>query len=39
MSAYRKLTKAMPAELRVDRILPKPFELGDMIDAVEQLVA
>jgi two-component system, chemotaxis family, chemotaxis protein CheY len=39
MSAYRKLTKAIPAELRVDRVLAKPFELGDLIDAVEQLVA
>jgi CheY-like chemotaxis protein len=39
MSARRKLMEAVPAELRVDRVLPKPFELEDLIAAVAELVA
>ena len=39
MSAYRKLAEAGPAELRVDRIVAKPFELEALLMAVEELVA
>ena len=39
MSAYRKLAEAGPAELRVDRVVAKPFELEALLMAVEELVA
>ena len=39
MSAYRKLAEAAVSELRVDRFLAKPFELDELIEAVEELVA
>ena len=39
VSAYRRLAEAAPSELRVDRFLPKPFELDELIEAVEELVA
>jgi CheY-like chemotaxis protein len=39
MSAYRKLAEAAPTELRVDHFLSKPFELEDLLDAVNELVA
>ena len=39
ISARRKLIEAVPTELRVDRILAKPFALEDLIEAVAELVA
>jgi CheY-like chemotaxis protein len=39
VSAYRRLVEAAPSELRVDRILAKPFEIDDLLAAVAQLVA
>jgi CheY-like chemotaxis protein len=39
LSAYRKLAEAVPAEVRVDRVLAKPFELEVLLEAVEELVA
>lgn len=38
LSAYRKLAEAAPAELRVDRVLAKPFELEVLLEAVDELV-
>jgi CheY-like chemotaxis protein len=39
LSAYRRLAEAAVSELRVDRFLAKPFELNELIEAVEELVA
>jgi CheY-like chemotaxis protein len=39
LSAYRKLADAVPAEVRVDRVLAKPFELDVLLEAVQELVA
>jgi CheY-like chemotaxis protein len=39
MSAYRNLLEAGASELRVNRILAKPFELEALLAAVEELVA
>jgi len=39
LSAYRKLAEAVPADVRVDRVLAKPFELEVLLQAVEELVA
>jgi hypothetical protein len=39
MSARRKLMEAVPPELRVDRVLPKPFDLEDLIAAIAEVVA
>ena len=39
MSAYGKLAEAARSELRVDRFLAKPFDLAELIEAVEELVA
>ena len=39
LSAYRRLAEAAVSELWVDRFLAKPFELDELIEAVEELVA
>jgi CheY-like chemotaxis protein len=39
MSAYRKLAEGAQSELGVDRFLAKPFELDELIEAVEELIA
>jgi CheY-like chemotaxis protein len=37
ISAYLDLPQSAPAELGLDTFLPKPFDLHDLVDAVEQL--
>jgi two-component system, chemotaxis family, chemotaxis protein CheY len=39
ISAYRKLAEGAQTELGVDRFLAKPFELDELIEAVEELIA